>query len=250
MGACTRVRWLDFKVPGWIIALTRHQGGVRMSNGKKVRVAVVGLGFGAEFIPLYQKHPDAECYAICQRDEKKLNQVGDMFKVERQVHPVRGPAEGQGNRRHPRRDPHRGPRPHVHRGAGSGQARLQHRSHGHDGEGMPEGRRGQEEGGQGLHDDGDRRLHAGVPLREGDGGQGRAGQDPVPPRVPPAEHEPSRLARLLVRLSPHALCHPRGEPAAVPDRRRGGVRRVLRVRDHPRGVREEVRLPLRHRDAR
>jgi len=54
-----------------------------MASGKKVKVAVVGLGFGAEFVPLYQKHPDAECYAICQRDEKKLNQVGDMFKVER-----------------------------------------------------------------------------------------------------------------------------------------------------------------------
>ncbi len=54
-----------------------------MANGKKVRVGVVGLGFGAEFIPLYQKHPDAECYAICQRDEKKLNAVGDMFKVGR-----------------------------------------------------------------------------------------------------------------------------------------------------------------------
>jgi len=54
-----------------------------MASGWKVKVAVVGLGFGAEFVPLYQKHPDAECYAICQRDEKKLNQVGDMFKVER-----------------------------------------------------------------------------------------------------------------------------------------------------------------------
>ncbi len=54
-----------------------------MASGKKVRVGVVGLGFGAEFIPLYQKHPDAECGAICQRDEKKLNAVGDMFKVER-----------------------------------------------------------------------------------------------------------------------------------------------------------------------
>jgi len=25
-----------------------------------VKVAVVGLGFGAEFIPIYQRHPDAE----------------------------------------------------------------------------------------------------------------------------------------------------------------------------------------------
>ncbi len=30
---------------------------------KKVKVAVVGLGFG-EFIPIYQKHPNAEMYAI------------------------------------------------------------------------------------------------------------------------------------------------------------------------------------------
>ncbi|MGA2613934.1 MAG: Gfo/Idh/MocA family oxidoreductase [Spirochaetia bacterium] len=54
-----------------------------MASGKKVRVAVVGLGFGAEFVPLYQKHPDAECYAICQRDKARMDTVGDMFKVER-----------------------------------------------------------------------------------------------------------------------------------------------------------------------
>jgi predicted dehydrogenase len=54
-----------------------------MSTGKKVKVGVVGLGFGAEFVPLYQKHPDAECYAICQRNEANLDKVGDMFKVSR-----------------------------------------------------------------------------------------------------------------------------------------------------------------------
>ncbi len=48
-----------------------------------VKVAVVGLGFGAEFIPIYQKHPDAECYAICQRNEESLNKVGDEFGIER-----------------------------------------------------------------------------------------------------------------------------------------------------------------------
>ncbi|MFZ4616944.1 MAG: Gfo/Idh/MocA family protein, partial [Rectinemataceae bacterium] len=54
-----------------------------MASGKKLKIGVVGLGFGAEFIPLYQKHPDAECVAVCQRDEAKLKQVADMFKVER-----------------------------------------------------------------------------------------------------------------------------------------------------------------------
>src|SRR5438094_846733 len=47
----------------------------------KVRVAIVGLGFGAEFIPIYQAHPDAEMYAICQRNPSNLNQVGDSLGV-------------------------------------------------------------------------------------------------------------------------------------------------------------------------
>src|SRR3954466_10594233 len=52
------------------------------SMSKKINVAIVGLGFGAEFIPLWQKHPHADCYAICQRNEQKLNDVGDYFGVE------------------------------------------------------------------------------------------------------------------------------------------------------------------------
>ncbi|MEI6236781.1 MAG: Gfo/Idh/MocA family oxidoreductase [Planctomycetota bacterium] len=53
-----------------------------MSN-KKVNVAVIGLGFGAEFIPIYQRHPNANMYAICQRNAKKLKQIGDAFKIEK-----------------------------------------------------------------------------------------------------------------------------------------------------------------------
>ena len=49
----------------------------------KVRVAIVGLGFGAEFIPIYQAHPDAEMYAICQRNQQNLNLVGDQFGVKK-----------------------------------------------------------------------------------------------------------------------------------------------------------------------
>jgi predicted dehydrogenase len=48
---------------------------------KRVKVAVVGLGFGAEFIPIYQRHPDAECWAICQRTESSLNEIGEQFKI-------------------------------------------------------------------------------------------------------------------------------------------------------------------------
>jgi len=52
-----------------------------MAGDGKVRVAIIGLGFGAEFIPIYQNHPHAEMYAICQRNPEKLNQIGDYFKV-------------------------------------------------------------------------------------------------------------------------------------------------------------------------
>ena len=45
------------------------------------RIAIVGLGFGAEFIPIYQSHPDAEMYAICQRNAQNLNRVGDAMGV-------------------------------------------------------------------------------------------------------------------------------------------------------------------------
>src|SRR6266478_4085373 len=47
----------------------------------RVRVAIVGLGFGAEFIPIYQNHPDAEMYAVCQRNPKTLDQIGQAFNV-------------------------------------------------------------------------------------------------------------------------------------------------------------------------
>src|SRR6266542_3063379 len=50
---------------------------------KKINVAIVGLGFGAEFIPLYQRHPNANMHAICQRTQEKLDAIGDAFGVEK-----------------------------------------------------------------------------------------------------------------------------------------------------------------------
>ncbi len=49
---------------------------------KTVNVAIIGLGFGAEFIPIYQRHPHANMYAICRRTEAELNKIGDAFGVE------------------------------------------------------------------------------------------------------------------------------------------------------------------------
>jgi predicted dehydrogenase len=51
-------------------------------SAKKINVAIVGLGFGAEFIPIYQNHPHANMYAICQRTRSRLDEVGDAFGVE------------------------------------------------------------------------------------------------------------------------------------------------------------------------
>ena len=48
-----------------------------------VRVGIAGLGFGAEFIPIYRDHPDAQMSAICQRSEESLHRIGDAFGIER-----------------------------------------------------------------------------------------------------------------------------------------------------------------------
>lgn len=50
-------------------------------SSKKVRVAMIGLGFGAEFIPIYQAHPDAEIKGICQRNADHLKKIGDQFGI-------------------------------------------------------------------------------------------------------------------------------------------------------------------------
>ncbi|MCQ6560726.1 Gfo/Idh/MocA family protein [Paenibacillus mendelii] len=49
--------------------------------GKKIKMALVGLGFGAEFIPIYQNHPNTELVAICQRSKDGLDRIGDQFNI-------------------------------------------------------------------------------------------------------------------------------------------------------------------------
>ncbi len=50
---------------------------------KKIKVAIVGLGFGAEFIPIYQKHPNVELVAICQRNKTNLDKIGDAYNIKK-----------------------------------------------------------------------------------------------------------------------------------------------------------------------
>jgi predicted dehydrogenase len=52
-------------------------------SDQQINIALVGLGFGAEFIPIYQAHPNAHLAALCQRNLDKLDQLGDAFGVEK-----------------------------------------------------------------------------------------------------------------------------------------------------------------------
>jgi predicted dehydrogenase len=50
---------------------------------QKIRIAIAGLGFGAEFIPIYQRYQQTELIAICQRTKSKMDHIGDAFGIEK-----------------------------------------------------------------------------------------------------------------------------------------------------------------------
>ena len=52
-------------------------------SDKTFNIAIVGLGFGAEFIPIHQAHPNANLVAVCRRNEAEMNAVADEFNIEK-----------------------------------------------------------------------------------------------------------------------------------------------------------------------
>ena len=48
----------------------------------KVRIALVGLRFGAEFIPIYRHHPDVASLTICDTDDEVLAKWGETYEIE------------------------------------------------------------------------------------------------------------------------------------------------------------------------
>ncbi|MFA6108453.1 MAG: Gfo/Idh/MocA family oxidoreductase [Candidatus Latescibacterota bacterium] len=58
-----------------------------MEQGQ-VRVAVVGLGFGAEFVPIYLDHPDVASVTTCDADPERLQRVAGRFRVARSCRQV------------------------------------------------------------------------------------------------------------------------------------------------------------------
>ncbi len=56
-----------------------------MASAHGLRVALVGLGFGAEFIPIYLHHPDVAEVTICDPREEALARLGDRYGVSRRL---------------------------------------------------------------------------------------------------------------------------------------------------------------------
>jgi predicted dehydrogenase len=50
---------------------------------KPIQFAMVGLGFGAEFVPIYRDHPDVAAVSIVDKDGQRLQQVGERFNIQR-----------------------------------------------------------------------------------------------------------------------------------------------------------------------
>jgi predicted dehydrogenase len=51
-------------------------------SDKKVNVGIIGLGFGKEFIPIYQRHPNGGKVAICTRRQAVWDKIGKQFGIE------------------------------------------------------------------------------------------------------------------------------------------------------------------------
>jgi predicted dehydrogenase len=62
-------------------AKSKSSKAAKANANRKFNVAMIGLGFGSEFISIYQAHPNAHVAAICRRDEKALHKCGDEFGI-------------------------------------------------------------------------------------------------------------------------------------------------------------------------
>lgn len=52
---------------------------------KQITVVIVGMGFGKEFIPIYQSHPNIKAVGICTRNEKTLEELATKFNLDRNL---------------------------------------------------------------------------------------------------------------------------------------------------------------------
>jgi predicted dehydrogenase len=52
-----------------------------MNKNTVYNIAIVGMSFGAEFIPIYQRHKNSNLVAICQRNEQSLIRKGKIWGI-------------------------------------------------------------------------------------------------------------------------------------------------------------------------
>jgi predicted dehydrogenase len=52
---------------------------------KKITVVIVGMGFGKEFIPIYQNHPNIEAVGICTRNQDTLDELAAKFNLDKNL---------------------------------------------------------------------------------------------------------------------------------------------------------------------
>ena len=54
-------------------------------NQKQITVVIVGMGFGKEFIPIYQRHPNIKAVGICTRNRKTLDELAAKFNLDKNL---------------------------------------------------------------------------------------------------------------------------------------------------------------------
>ena len=54
-------------------------------SDKKITVVIVGMGFGKEFIPIYQQHPNIKAVGICTRNEKTIAELSAKFNLDKNL---------------------------------------------------------------------------------------------------------------------------------------------------------------------
>src|SRR5215218_852757 len=52
---------------------------------EKITVVIVGMGFGKEFIPIYQHHPNIRAVGICTRNKKTLAELAAKFNLDKNL---------------------------------------------------------------------------------------------------------------------------------------------------------------------
>jgi predicted dehydrogenase len=52
---------------------------------KKITVVIVGMGFGKEFIPIYQSHPNIKAVGICTRNQKTLDELAAKYNLQKDL---------------------------------------------------------------------------------------------------------------------------------------------------------------------